>query len=181
MPRIFPPAVSLQLSRQSSGWETKWKHPCQQLFKPVSASSTVRVDQTLLVGLFVATATSILIIISQSWSRWSLSDTSVHVHVVFPSIPDYFRVTGKLRETHSESISNYIQKDWFFLKNIHSILSMSHEFSFIHLQIFFLFWKVIQKYGYIQEVGEDVLLESLISVWEYLFSDFVKVVAILLL
>lgn len=58
---------------------------------------------------------------------------------------------------------------------------MSHEFSFIHLQIFFLLRKVIQKYGYIQEVGEDKLLESLISVWEYLFSDFVKVVAILLL
>lgn len=59
---------------------------------------------------------------------------------------------------------------------------MSHEFSFIHLQIFFfLLSKVIQKYGYVQEVGEDELLESLISVWEYLFSDFVKVVAILLL
>lgn len=58
---------------------------------------------------------------------------------------------------------------------------MSHEFSFIHLQIFFLLLKVIQKYGYVQEVGEDELLESLISVWEYLFSDFVKVVAILLL
>lgn len=41
---------------------------------------------------------------------------------------------------------------------------MSHEFSFIHLQICFLLWKVIQKYGYIQEEGEDALLESLSSV-----------------
>lgn len=52
---------------------------------------------------------------------------------------------------------------------------MSHEFSFIHLQIFFL---QIQKYGYIQEEGEDVLR---VLVQEYLFSDFVEVVAILLL
>lgn len=40
-----------------------------------------------------------------------MSNTSVHV--VFPSTPDCFRVTGKIREMHRESILNYIQKDWF--------------------------------------------------------------------
>lgn len=39
-----------------------------------------------------------------------------------------------------------------FLKNIHSKYSMSLEFSFIHLLIFYS-QKVIQKYGYTQEVG----------------------------
>lgn len=40
---------------------------------------------------------------------------------------------------------------------------MSYEFSFISLQIFSSSLnseKIIQKYGYVQEVGEDWLLES---------------------
>lgn len=164
MPRICPPAVTLQLSRQSSGWEMKWKRPCQQLVKPMSASFTVHVDQTLVVALFVATATSTLISNYQSVSE-------PHVQHLGPCPcgfpfhpPDHFRVTGKLREAHSESISNYIQKDWFSWRTFTPNDQCLMNFPSSICKFFFLLWKVIQKYGYIQEVGEDVLLESFLSV-----------------
>lgn len=67
-------------------------------------------------GLFLATATSILISNYQSVLEplWYVQHLNVHVIFFPPSGPDYFGVTGKLRETHSESMSNYIQKDCFF-------------------------------------------------------------------
>lgn len=76
---------------------------------------TVHVDQTLLAGLFVATAASIFDkYLSVSLGATVACPTPQSMFFFLPpSIPDYFRATGKLRESHSESISNYIQKDWF--------------------------------------------------------------------
>lgn len=132
------------------------------LQKRRSASS--HVDQTHLgAGLFGATAASILISscqsVSQSRSRCRISN-ALHVCFKFiffflnsPFHPDYFKVTGKLRETRSESISKLYSKRLVSLRNIHSIESTSHEFSFIHLKMFFLLWKIIQKYGYVHTGG----------------------------
>lgn len=113
---------------QSPSWEMKWKHPCRQLFKPKSASSL----RTLIKHSWWGSLKRLQhpfwrVTISQSRSHMS----NASVHVGFPSIPNYFRVTGKLRETHSESIANYIQKKIGFLEE-HSPHIINVSWIFLH-------------------------------------------------
>lgn len=126
MPR-FLLRQSLQFSRQPSGWERKWKHPtalqtCACLF-------TAHVDQTLSVGLFLATATSILISNYQS-----VLEPLVHLSPCpcgFPSRPWFFQGYWQTKGNSQRVFLKMILKKIGFLEE-HSLHIINVLWIFLH-------------------------------------------------
>ncbi len=98
----------------------------------------------------------------------------------FPSHPRLFQGYWQTEGNSQWVYLKLYSKRLVFL-NIHSIESMSHEFSFIHLQIFLSTLKGNTKI-WLCTGGEKACFSSLsFQFGNIVFSDFVKVVAILLL